>query len=221
MRNIKNISCFFRFVPDQINNQEVVCESAEIFVFVSDLATDPNGVKRYQWIATFFSIIGCEQRVTKKILPPARRFNVMRSVQEEGGLWIIELNQYLIFLNTLSTPLDVLSNHSTHDIQFQPISTGSLSKKSFPAAFQCRFKKNIFNRFRYGYCSQWDRHQKTMFRTGYILEKYHIQWCLNTCSCIMKEQGKNKDDFFLIYDLNIQFIMAHGCIRLFLKRHFI
>ncbi len=157
---------------------------------------------------------------SQKILPPARRFNMMRSVQEEGGLWIIELNQYLIFLNTFSSPLDVLSNHSTHDIQFQPISTGSLSKKSFPAAFQCRFKKNIFNRFRYGYCSQWDRHQKTMFRTGYILEKYHIQWCLNTCSCIMKEQGKNKDDFFLIYDLNIRFIMAHGCICLFLKHKF-
>jgi hypothetical protein len=71
------------------------------------------------------------------LLPPARQFNVVSFVKKGKGLHIIELNEIqpaFDFLNTLSPPTNILSVVPMHNIQFQPISTVSLSKKWLPAA---------------------------------------------------------------------------------------
>ena len=50
---------------------------------------------------------------------------------------IIELNEIqpaFDFFNAFSLPINVSINRPTHNIQFQPISTVSLSKKTLPAA---------------------------------------------------------------------------------------
>jgi hypothetical protein len=71
------------------------------------------------------------------LLPPARQFNVVSSVNKGKGLHIIELNEIqpaFDFLNTLSSSTNILSVAPVHKIQFQPASTVSLSRKSLPAA---------------------------------------------------------------------------------------
>lgn len=71
------------------------------------------------------------------LLPPARRFNVVSSTRKEKGLYIIELNEIqpaFDFCDGFSSSIHISTNHPTHNIQFQPISTVSLSKKSLPAA---------------------------------------------------------------------------------------
>jgi hypothetical protein len=74
------------------------------------------------------------------LLPPARRFNVIKSLRESEELQIIELNEIEPAFDFFMLPssIDVLSSHPTHNIQFQPISTVSLSKKLFPAAHSNR-----------------------------------------------------------------------------------
>jgi len=75
------------------------------------------------------------------LLPPACQFNVVKSVDKGKGLQIIELQEIQStydFFNTSSSPLNVSIDHPTHNIQFHPISTVSLSKKSFPAALPNR-----------------------------------------------------------------------------------
>jgi hypothetical protein len=62
---------------------------------------------------------------------------VVSFVKKGKGLHIIELNEIqpaFDFLNTLSPPTNILSVVPMHNIQFQPISTVSLSKKWLPAA---------------------------------------------------------------------------------------
>jgi hypothetical protein len=71
------------------------------------------------------------------LLPPARQFNVVNSVDQGNGLHIIELEEIqpvYDFFNASSFPMNVSITRPIHNIQFQPISTVSLSKKSFPAA---------------------------------------------------------------------------------------
>jgi len=75
------------------------------------------------------------------LLPPARQFNVVSSANKGKGLHIIELNETqpaFDFLNTLSPPTTILSIVPMHNIQFQTISTVSLSKKSLPATLPNR-----------------------------------------------------------------------------------
>lgn len=76
------------------------------------------------------SMYECEGEV---LLPPACQFNAVKSVHKGKGLHIIELNEIqpvYDFFNTYSSQ----TNISNRNIQFQPISTVSLSKKTFPAA---------------------------------------------------------------------------------------
>lgn len=71
------------------------------------------------------------------LLPPARRFTVMRSVDKGKGLHIIELNEIqptFDFFDILPPTINISMNHPAHNMQFQPISTTSLSKKTIPAA---------------------------------------------------------------------------------------
>lgn len=81
-----------------------------------------------------YSTYKCEGEV---LLPPARQFNVVNSVYKRKGLHIIELDEiqpiYDIFNIRLSQN-DFSIKNSMQKIQFQPISTVSLSKKTFPAA---------------------------------------------------------------------------------------
>jgi hypothetical protein len=75
------------------------------------------------------------------LVPPVCQFNVVNSVDKGKGLHIIELNEIqsvFDFFNAFSPPINVSISHPTHNIQFHPISTVSLSKKSFPAALPNR-----------------------------------------------------------------------------------
>ena len=69
------------------------------------------------------------------LLPPACRFHVTKSFHEDKELQIIELNEIEPVYAVFMLPSSI---HPTHNIQFQPISTVSLSKKSFSAAFPNR-----------------------------------------------------------------------------------
>jgi hypothetical protein len=71
------------------------------------------------------------------LLPPACQFNVVNSVNKGKGLHIVELKEIQAVCDsfyTLPTSINFLTNDSRYNIQFQPISTVSLSKKSLPAA---------------------------------------------------------------------------------------
>jgi hypothetical protein len=71
------------------------------------------------------------------LLPPACQFNVIKSVDKGKGLHIVELEEtqpVYDYFYTLRTSINFSTNGSRHNIQFQPISTVSLSKKSLPAA---------------------------------------------------------------------------------------
>lgn len=72
------------------------------------------------------------------LLPPARRFTVISSVAQENDLQIIELNEIqpaFDFFKAFSASTEILVNRTIHPIEFQPISTVSLSKKLLPAAY--------------------------------------------------------------------------------------
>jgi hypothetical protein len=71
------------------------------------------------------------------LLPPGRQFNVVNTVDVGNRLHIIELNEIqpsFDFLDVVLTSLNVSIDHPTQNIQFESISTVSLSKKSLPAA---------------------------------------------------------------------------------------
>ncbi len=71
------------------------------------------------------------------LLPPACQFNVVNCVKKSKDLHIIELKEIqpvCDFFRGFSLSINAPMNHPTHAIDFQPVSTVSLSKKSFPAA---------------------------------------------------------------------------------------
>jgi hypothetical protein len=71
------------------------------------------------------------------LLPPGCQFNVVNCANKGEGLSVVELKEIqpaYDFLNAFSTSTAVSTNTPMYTIQFQPISTVSLSKKSLPAA---------------------------------------------------------------------------------------
>jgi len=81
------------------------------------------------------------------LLLPARQFNVVNSVDKGKGLHIIELSEIQPaddFLNLFLSPMDVSIDCPTHKIEFQSISTVSLSKKWLPAALPNHNLEEIF-----------------------------------------------------------------------------
>ena len=71
------------------------------------------------------------------LLLPARQFTVVSCVKKGKGLCVIELNEMeptFDFYDASSPVMSVSIGRPLHNVEFQPISTVSLSKKSLPAA---------------------------------------------------------------------------------------
>jgi hypothetical protein len=71
------------------------------------------------------------------LLPPARQFKVVNTVNKGKGFHIIELNEIepaFDFFDAFVLSTELSITHPTRDMNFEPISTVSLSKKSLPAA---------------------------------------------------------------------------------------
>ena len=89
------------------------------------------------------------------LLLPARQFTVVSCVNKGKGLHIIELNETqpaFEFSQTLVTSSNVSGSNAMQNIQFRPISTVSLSKKSFRSALpnpdlEARLARSFNQRF--------------------------------------------------------------------------
>jgi hypothetical protein len=98
--------------------------------------------KRTLFVINCYSGKGIQQHTMYEsedevLLPPGCQFNVVNCANKGEGLSIVELKEIqpaYDFLNAFSTSTDVSTNTPIYTIQFQPISTVSLSKKSLPAA---------------------------------------------------------------------------------------
>jgi hypothetical protein len=98
--------------------------------------------KRTLFVINCYSGKGIQQHSmyeseSEVLLPPGCQFNVVNCVNKGKGLSIVELKEIqpaYDFLNAFSTSTDASTNTPMYTIQFQPISTVSLSKKSLPAA---------------------------------------------------------------------------------------